>query len=174
MQAVDDLAAADIIRLLDLKPLPVEGGYFRETYSADLLLPASVLPPSIRSERPAKSVILYLLTAETQSRLHRLETDEAWHFYLGDGVDLHVFGTGFDYANIKLGHDLLQGQTVQTVVPAQSWFGARLQSGERWALMGCSLAPAYSDEDFSLPNDAEFGDLLTRFPRQSAVLHELR
>lgn len=174
MRAVDDLAAADIIRLLDLKPLPVEGGYYRETYSADLLLPASVLPPSIRSERPAKSVILYLLTAETQSRLHRLETDEVWHFYLGYGVDLHVFGSDVDYANIRLGHDLLLGQTVQAVVPANSWFGACLQSGGRWALMGCTLAPAYSDEDFSLPNDTEFEDLLTRFPRQSAVLHELR
>ena len=169
-----DLAAADIIRLFDLKPLPVEGGYFRETYTGHLQLPASVLPSSIRSERPVKSVILYLLTAETQSRLHRLESDEVWHFYLGDGVDLHVFGTDVDYTRIELGHDLLDGQTVQAVVPAHSWFGARLQSGGSWALMACSLAPAYSDDDFSLPDDAEFDDLLTRFPCQRAILHELR
>ena len=169
-----DLAAADIIHLFDLKPLPVEGGYFRVTYTGDLQLPASVLPPSIRSERPITSVILYLLTAETQSRLHRLESDEVWHFYLGDGVDLHVFGTEVDYTRIELGHDLLDGQTVQAVVPAHNWFGARLQSGGSWALMACSLAPAYSDDDFSLPDDAEFDDLLTRFPCQRAILHELR
>ncbi len=169
-----DLAAADIIRLFDLKPLPVEGGYFRETYTGDLQLPASVLPPSIRSERPVKSVILYLLTADTQSRLHRLEFDEVWHFYLGDGVDLYVFRTDIDYTKIKLGHDLLNGQTIQAVVPARSWFGARLQSGGSWALMACSLAPAYSDDDFSLPDDAEFDDLLTRFPCQRAILHALR
>lgn len=169
-----DLAAADIIRLFDLKPLPVEGGYFRVTYTGDLQLPASVLPPSIGSERPVKSVILYLLTADTQSRLHRLETDEVWHFYLGDRVDLYLFGTEVDYTRIELGHDLLDGQTVQAVVPAHSWFGARLQSGGRWALMACSLAPAYSDDDFSLPDDAEFDDLLTRFPCQRAILHELR
>jgi len=173
MPAVD-LTAGDVIRHFDLRPLPVEGGYYRVTYTGDLRLPASVLPASIRAARPAKSVIYYLLTADTQSRLHRLETDEMWHFYMGDWVDLYVFGTEDDYANIQLGHDLLEGQTVQAVVPAHSWFGARLQSGGRWALMACSLAPAYSDEDFSLPDDEEFASLLARFPAQEQILRELR
>ncbi|MCZ0937791.1 MAG: cupin domain-containing protein [Caldilineaceae bacterium] len=173
MPAVD-LTAGDVIRHFDLRPLPVEGGYYRVTYTGDLRLPASVLPASIRSARPAKSVIYYLLTADTQSRLHRLETDEMWHFYMGDWVDLYVFGTEDDYANIQLGHDLLEGQTVQAVVPAHSWIGARLQSGGRWALMACSLAPAYSDEDFSLPDDEEFASLLARFPAQEQILRELR
>lgn len=168
-----ELSAADIIRHFDLKPLPVEGGYYRVTYTGDLQLPACVLPPSIRSERPAKSVIYYLLTAETKSRLHRLEIDEMWHFYLGDSVDLFVFVPDNDYTKIELGHDLLKGQTVQAVVPARSWFGARLRSGGSWALMACTLAPAYSDEDFSLPDDAEFASLLARYPAQQKILHEL-
>ena len=169
-----ELSAVDIIRHFDLKPLPVEGGYYRVTYTGDLRLPASVLPPYIRSERPAKSVIYYLLTADTISRLHRLEIDEMWHFYLGDGVDLFLFGTEDDYTKIELGHALLDGQTVQAVVPAHSWFGARLQTGGSWALMACTLAPAYSDEDFSLPDDAEFASLLARYPAQQHLLHELR
>ena len=169
-----EFSAAEIIGILDLKPLPVEGGFYRVTYIGDLQLPASILPPSIRSVRPSKSVIYYLLTTDTKSRLHRLETDEMWHFYLGDSVDLHVFGPEDDYANFELGHDLRDGQTVQAVVPARHWFGARLQSGGRWALMACSLAPAYSDEDFSLPDDAEFASLLERFPDQQHTLHELR
>lgn len=169
-----ELAATDIISHFDLKPLPVEGGFYRETYTGDLRLPASVLPPSIRSARPAKSVILYLLTADTKSRLHRLVTDEVWHFYLGSSVSLYVFGTETGYAKIELGHDFIGDQTIQAVVPAHSWFGARLQKGGRWALMGCSLAPAYSDDDFSLPDDAEFDDLAARFPRQREVLRALR
>lgn len=167
-------AAADIISHFDLRPLPVEGGFYRETYTGDLQLPASVLPPSIGTERPAKSVILYLLTADTKSRLHRLVTDEVWHFYMGDCVSLYVFDAKTGYAKIELGHDFMNNQTIQAVVPAHSWFGARLQKGGRWALMGCSLAPAYSDDDFSLPDDAEFDDLAARFPRQSAVLRALR
>jgi len=169
-----DLTADDIISRFNLRPLPVEGGFYRVTYTGNLQLPASVLPPSIRSERPAKSVIYYLLTADTKSRLHRLETDEMWHFYLGDGVDLFVFGTEDDYTKVELGHDVMDGLAVQAVVPAHSWFGARLRSGGRWALMACSLAPAYSDEDFSLPDDAEFASLLARFPSQRQILHELR
>ncbi len=169
-----DLAATDIIRILDLKPLPVEGGYYRQTYLGDLQLPKEVLPPSVGSDRPVSSLIFYLLTADTKSRLHRLELDEVWHFYMGDVVELFVFGASFDYAKFDLGHGLLEGQNVQALVPAHSWFGARLRPGGTWALMGCSLAPAYSDEDFYLPDDAEFASLLARFPNQHEVLHYLR
>lgn len=169
-----DLSARDVIRHLDLRPLPVEGGFYRVTYTGNLQLPASVLPPSICSERPAKSVIYYLLTADSKSRLHRLEIDEMWHFYLGDQVELFVFGSNFDYTKIELGHDVLVGQTVQAVVPAHSWFGARLRSGGSWALMACSLAPAYSEEDFSLPDDSDFASLLARYPAQEGILRELR
>lgn len=169
-----DTSAAEVIQALNLEPLPVEGGYYRVSYTASLQLPASILPASIGSERPAKSVIYYLLTADTQSRLHRLETDEMWHFYFGDEVELFLFGTYVDYTKILLGHDIIAGQSVQAVVPARTWFGGRLQKGGNWALMACSLAPAYSDEDFSLPDDAEFSSLLARFPAQKNILRDLR
>ena len=160
--------------MLDLEPLPIEGGYFRVTYTGSLLLPAGALPPNITSERPVSSVIYYLLTADSKSRLHRLEIDEMWHFYVGDLVELYRFGPDDNYAKTVLGSNLAAGQSVQTVVPAHTWFGARLGNGGNWALMACSLAPAYSDEDFSLPNDAEFADLLDRFPSQFQILRDLR
>lgn len=165
--------AADVIRLLALEPLPVEGGFFRQTYSGELRLSAELLP-NHRSERSITSVIYYLLTADTKSRLHRLVTDEMWHFYLGDPVDLHVFSADDDYTKFELGHDLLGGQTVQAVVPARSWFGAQLQSGGRWALMACALAPAYDEEDFSLPTETKFAALLDRYPAQREILRLLR
>ena len=168
------LTAVDVIRLLDLAPLPVEGGYFRETYTGELQLPANVLPPEIGSNRSVSSVIYYLLTVDSKSRLHRLVTDEMWHFYLGDPVDLFVFRSDVVYTKIELGHNIVQGQTVQAVVPAKSWFGARLRPGGEWALMACSLAPAYSAEDFSMPDAAEFAALLARFPSHKEILLELR
>lgn len=185
-----DLTAADVIRLLELEPLPVEGGYFRPTYRGPLQLPTALLPPGSTLERSITSAIYYLLTADTISRLHRLPTDEMWHFYMGDPVGLHIFQPYVDYTKFYLGHDLVQGQTVQAVVPAHSWFGARLLVGEQegqppvfhsglrpstgWALMACTLAPAYSDEDFSLPDPAEFAALLARFPAQQEILNDLR
>ena len=169
-----NLTAADIIRILDLKPLPVEGGYYRPTYLGDLRLPKEVLPASIKSDRAAASVIYYMLTADTKSRLHRLEIGEVWHYYMGGEVELCVFGSDIDYTKHTLGHELLDGQIVQALVPAHCWFGARLRTGGKWALMGCSLAPAYSDEDFSLTDDAEFASLLGRFPNQHEILYDLR
>ena len=169
-----DLSADDVIRILQLEPLPVEGGYFRLTYTGGLQLPEVVLPADYSSERPVTSVIYFFLTGDTKSRLHRLVTDEMWHFYMGDAVELYVFGFYNDYTKWELGHDLKQGETVQAVVPANNWFGARLKAGGRWALMACSLAPAYSGEDFSLPDAAEFEALLARFPAGQEILHNLR
>lgn len=169
-----DLSADDVIRILQLEPLPVEGGYFRLTYTGGLQLPEVVLPADYSSERPVTSVIYFFLTGDTKSRLHRLVTDEMWHFYMGDAVELYVFGSDDDYTKWELGHDLKQGETVQAVVPANNWFGARLKAGGRWALMACSLAPAYSGEDFSLPDAAEFEALLARFPAGQEILHNLR
>lgn len=168
------LTAADVIRILDLAPLPVEGGFYRETYTGELQLPANVLPPEIVSHRSISSAIYYFLTADSKSRLHRLVTDEIWHFYQGDPVDLFVFQSDYDYAKVELGPHILQGQVVQAVVPAKSWFGASLQAGGEWALMACSLAPAYSKEDFSLPDAAEFDALMARFPSQQEILLNLR
>lgn len=166
--------AADVIRLLDLAPLPVEGGYYRETYTGELQLPANLLGPEIGSNRSVSSVIYYLLTVDSKSRLHRLVTDEMWHFYLGDPVHLFVFRSDDDYTKIELGQNIAQGQSVQAVVPARSWFGARLRPGGEWALMACSLAPAFSEEDFSMPDAAEFDALLARFPSHKQILLELR
>lgn len=168
------LSAAEVISILDLAPLPVEGGYYRETYIGGLQLPANVLPPEIVSHRSVSSAIYYLLTPDSKSRLHRLVTDEMWHFYLGDPLDLFVFRSDGDYAKVELGPHILQGHTVQAVVPAKSWFGARLQAGGEWALMACTLAPAYSEEDFSMPDASEFDALMAQFPSQQEILLDLR
>ena len=113
-----DLTAADIIRILDLKPLPVEGGYYCQTYLGDLRLPKEVLPASIKSDRAAASVIYYMLTADTKSRLHRLETDEVWHYYMGDSVELCVFGSDIDYTKHTLGHRLAGGPNRSSARPS--------------------------------------------------------
>lgn len=169
-----DFSQDEIIRILDLKPLPVEGGYFRPTYRGDLRLGTDALPPGFPSARQITSAIYYFLTADTKSRLHRLRTDEMWHFYLGDPVTIHIFRLGHGYTKTLLGQNLLQGQAVQAVVPAHSFFGAHLQPGGQWALMGCTLSPEYRNEDFSLPSLEEFEELLGSFPQQQETLQRLR
>ena len=139
-----------IVQLLNLRPLSVEGGLYVETYRAAETFPAAALPARYGEERPHGTAIYYLLTPETCSRLHRLQTDEVWHFYLGDPVELLQLepdGTG---KVVVIGTDLPAGQRPQVVVPRGVWLGARLRAGGRLALMGPTMTPGFAPADFEL------------------------
>src|SRR5688572_15073381 len=82
------LTAEQVIAALDLKPLPMEGGFFRETHRSADRLPAAALLVRYGREKSAGTAIYYLLTPDTFSALHRLPTDEVFHFYLGDPVQM--------------------------------------------------------------------------------------
>ena len=139
--------AQEIIELLRLQPLPHEGGYYRETYRSDDQLPAASLPRYGR-DKAAGTAIFYLLTPETFSVLHRLPTDEVFHFYLGDPVEmlqLYPDGRG---QTLTLGPDLFAGQSPQVVVPRGVWQGSRLVSGGSFALLGTTMAPGFDFTDY--------------------------
>ena len=153
----------ELIHLLHLKPLPLEGGWYRETHRSSLQLPANVLEPRYRAARSASTAIYYLLTPDTFSALHRLPTDEVFHFYLGDPVEMLQLGpTPEDGGSLlTLGSDILAGQQVQTVVPAGVWQGSILRAGGSFALMGTSMTPGFDFADYEA---ADRDALLAKFP----------
>jgi predicted cupin superfamily sugar epimerase len=162
--------AQQIIDLLQLEPLHFEGGYFRRTYSSNLRICSKVLPEAYKDERPIASAIYYFLTPETFSSLHSLPTDEMFHFYAGDPVEmllLHPDGLG---EIIRLGNNLFDGQKPQFVVPAGTWQGCRLEKGGRYALMGATVSPGFEDIDFNTPNQSE---LQKKFPEFTNWINEL-
>jgi predicted cupin superfamily sugar epimerase len=142
--------ADEIIRLLHLEPLPREGGWYRETYRSPLQLPSAVLGPRYRAARSTGTAIYYLLTPETCSALHRLPTDEIFHFYLGDPVEMLQLGPNAEDGGriVTLGHDILAEQQVQAVVPAGVWQGSLLRAGGAFALMGTTIAPGFDFADY--------------------------
>ncbi len=143
-------SAADIIALLDLRPHPEEGGFYRETHRDALVLPGHALPEDRHggTHRRASTAIYFLLTAETLSALHRVSSDEIFHHYAGDPVEqLRLFPDG-RHEVVTIGSDLIAGQRPQVLVPAGVWQGARLHAGGRWALMGCTVAPGFEFEDY--------------------------
>jgi predicted cupin superfamily sugar epimerase len=157
--------ANDIIRLLDLQPLAMEGGYFRETYRSRLRLPPTTLGHPYHQEKAAATAIYYLLTPDTFSALHRLPTDEIFHHYCGGPVEmLQLFPDGRSRV-IVLGNDLAAGQSPQVVVHAGVWQGSQLLHGAEYALMGTTMAPGFDYVDFEpgkrnellelCPNEAE-------------------
>jgi hypothetical protein len=142
------LSVEALRRILGLVPHPVEGGYFAEIYRSADLIPASGLPSRYRTTRAAGTAIYYLLTPDTFSAMHRLASDEIFHFYLGDPVEmlhLHPDGT---HQIIVLGPDLETGQRPQVVVPRDTWQGARLIPGGQYALMGTTVAPGFDYADY--------------------------
>lgn len=144
----ETMTADELKTLLHLKPLPREGGYYVETYRSSETLPPEALPDRYRSAKPACTAIYYLLTPDTCSALHRLPTDEVYHHYLGDPVELLQLKADGSGEVLLLGSDLAGGMRPQTVVPRGVWQGSRLRPGGRFALLGTTMAPGYDDADY--------------------------
>ncbi len=164
------ITANEIIALLDLKPLPIEGGYYAETYRSEQRLTADSGIATIGSPRHLITAIYYLLTPDTFSALHRLPGPEVYHFYLGDPVELTVLHPDAGMEKITLGTDLAQGMRPQVVVLGGTWQGSRLLEGGEFALMGTTMSPGYHPDDF------ELGDRLSLeaiFPKATAVIARL-
>ena len=166
------LSGDQIIELLNLQPLPVEGGYFRQNYRAAETVSASALPGRYRRDKVLCTAIYYLLTADPDSfsALHRLPTDEIYHFYLGDPVELLLLYPDGGSAIVRLGPDLGAGQQVQFVVPGEVWQGARLVSAGSFALMGTTMAPGYDEGDYLA---GEAVELIERFPERAQLIRSL-
>ena len=132
------LSAADVIRLLGLKPHP-EGGHFRETFRDG---------PSVNGGRAASTAILFLLARGERSHWHRIDTAEIWHWYAGAPLELEIAREQGQLERLTLGCDLNAGQRPQAVVPALAWQSA--QSLGDWTLAGCTVAPGFEFARFEL------------------------
>jgi len=142
------ITAEEIVSLLNLRPHPEEGGYFVETYRSKELIPESVLPDRYKGTRPFATAIYYLLTPDTFSAMHRLQTDEIFHFYSGDPVEMLQLWPDGSGRILTLGVDFLKGARPQVNVPKGVWQGARLFSGGRFALLGTTVAPGFECADY--------------------------
>ena len=164
------MTAKEIIRLLNLEPLSGEGGYYAETYKSEDRINAFCLPERFNEKRAFSTCIYYMLTPESFSAIHRLPTDEIWHFYLGDPIEqLQLFSDG-SVKIVKLGNNLLHSQIPQCVVPKYVWQGARLIQGGKFALLGTTMAPGFEFADY------EAGDknkLCLEFPSVKKLIMEL-
>lgn len=156
--------ARTLIEQLQLEPHP-EGGFFRELYRSD----TQVEPGDGRAPRAALTTIFYLLPAGNHSRWHRVRSDETWHLYEGGPLELLLAPPELQRVErLRLGAVGLESGPVHTV-PALWWQAAR-PLGD-YALAGCTVAPGFEYEDFSLLEDDPMAlRLLQRLDPQLAVL----
>ena len=158
------MTADEIKTLLRLEPHPVEGGFFRRTYTSagDLDLP--------RGKRAQGTAIYYLLEPGTFSEMHVLDSDEIFHFYLGDPVEMLQLHPDGSSVVITLGPDLQAGQHVQLVVAAGVWQGTQLVGDGKVALLGCSVTPGF---DFADYRNASYAELASRWPAEAERIRKL-
>ncbi len=157
--------AEAVIRALGLAPHP-EGGFYRETFRSLITVDGLPHPGGSRSSSTA---IYYLLPAGSFSALHRVASDEVWHHYDGDPIDLHTIDRTGLHAVTRLGRDLGVGERPQHVVPAGVWQAA-VPVGSRFSLCGCTVSPGFDFLDFEMPRREE---LLATFPLLAPLIERL-
>lgn len=164
------LSAERLIDMLGLAPHPEEGGFFIETWRGNRTVAAEAFGGVYDGPRSVGTAIYYLLTPQTFSALHRLKSDEVFHFYLGDPVEmLHLHPDG-RHERLVLGQDLEAGERLQVVVPAGVWQGARLLEGGAVALLGCTVAPGFEFADYDHGDRAA---LTAGWPAAAAMIERL-
>lgn len=146
-----------IVKKLQLEPHP-EGGYFKEWYRS----PQQSRFPEVADEnRSVCTSIYFLLEAGQFSALHRIKSDEIWHFYGGEPLEIVEITEDGLWQTTCLGSQIAMGQQLTHVVKAGRWFGSRPQEGSAYSLVGCTVAPGFDFADFEMPDRSFF---LNRYP----------
>ena len=158
------MSPEEVKSILKLAPHPVEGGFFRRTYTSALTMETE------RGMRAAGSAIYYLLEPGTFSEMHRLASDEIFHFYAGDPVEMLQLHPDGRSAVLILGQDLSEGQQVQLTVPAGVWQGTRLLPGGKMALLGCTVTPGFDFADYA---SGSYTDLAGKWPAEAERIRSL-
>lgn len=174
-----------IIRKLELEKHISEGGYFKESYRSPCMISnngfhnkkqgheISEETPYPEKIRPASTLIYYLLVGNQYSAIHRVQSDEIWHFYLGSPVTIHLINEDRISPRIQLGNNLENDENIHYIVKKDTWFCAEINNKTSFALMGCTVSPGFDFEDFELGNKdklilqyPQHKDLIERFTKQ--------
>ncbi len=147
----------DLIKHYQMEPHP-EGGYFKETYRSEIEI------DSAQGIRNSSTAIHFLITDKSISHLHRLKSDEGWHFHLGSPLRLIEIAPNGKLIETIIGPDISKGQKLQHFVPAGNWF-ASTSLGE-FSFVGCTVSPGFDFNDFVMGKKAELSKI---YPEHSGV-----
>lgn len=150
-----------LIQTLNLQPHP-EGGYYGETYRADLQIATG------NGNRSLMTAIYFLLTSKDVSRFHRIKSDELWFHHEGSDLTVHILDER-GHTELKLGSGTTFSSP-QQLVPAEKIFGSSVDSENSYALVSCVVAPGFDFTDFTL---FEKEELIRQFPTHEAIISRL-
>jgi len=162
------LSAEELIKCLNLTRHP-EGGWYRETYRSEETIKADALPGRFSGDRSVCTAIYYLLMAGDISALHRIKSDEIWHFYAGMPLTIHVITTEGKHCSLQLGSNIADGESFQCIVPAGCWFGAETDD-DGYSLVGCTVAPGFDFTDFEMGSRET---LMQQYPELASIIRRM-
>ncbi len=146
-----------------------EGGYYKESYRSNELISLATLPSRFMGERSFSTAIYFLLEAEQFSAFHRIKSDEMWHFYAGEPLNIYVIDPEGTLEKIRLGSNFVGGETYQAVVQAGCWFASMPANKNSYSFVGCTVAPGFDFDDFEL---AERDALVSAFPQHATLIRK--
>jgi uncharacterized protein len=164
-----DFTIDQIVAHYQMLPHP-EGGYYKETYKSEEWIPHIGLPNRFGGNRYFGTAIYFLLDQGNFSAFHRIKSDETWHFYAGQTLEIFVLHDNGELQIIQLGNQIQQRETFQATVPAGAWFASRPAANTAFSLVGCTVAPGFDFEDFEL---AKAEELVELFPQHTRLIREL-
>lgn len=164
-----DLRIEEIVAHYQMLPHP-EGGYYKETYRSTERIAQQGLPNRFKGDRYFGTAIYFLLDQGNFSAFHRIKSDEIWHFYAGQALEIFVLQDNGELQIIPLGNQIQAGETFQATVPAGSWFASRPAANTSFSLVGCTVAPGFDFADFEM---AKAEELVELFPQHASLIREL-
>jgi predicted cupin superfamily sugar epimerase len=164
-----NIEVKNLIQQLNLSPHP-EGGWFRETYRSDEQVQKTALPDRFNDNRQLSTAIYFLIEKNNFSAFHRIKSDEVWHFYIGDTLNIHMLMPNGSLETVRLGNKLHAGDRLQYVVPANVWFASEPAEESSFSLVGCTVSPGFDFADFEM---AAKKDLIQEFPQHQEIIQRL-
>ena len=167
------MTVEEIKLLLGLRPHPREGGCYVRTWEARELIPQAALGHRYTGPRLSGTAIYYLLEPHTFSEMHRLRSDEVFHFYMGAPVEMLQLWPDGTSEVVVLGIDLAGGMRPQIVVPEGVWQGSRLMAGAgdgSFTLLGCTVSPGFDFDDYETGDRAT---LIRDYPQHEEMIAAL-
>jgi predicted cupin superfamily sugar epimerase len=152
-----------------LEPHP-GGGWYKENYRSPEYIPKNALPARFGATRSFCTVIYFLLEQGQFSAFHKIKSDECWHFYGGGTLELYIIDDAGSLQKIHLGNDLTANQYCQYVVPAGYWFAGHPARESEYSFVGCTVAPGFDFEDFSLGEPVRLSEL---YPQHEKTIFAL-
>jgi uncharacterized protein len=159
----DNRNAEYYCRNLELLPHP-EGGFYKEVYRCENTFNVN------GKERACSTAIYFLIEKNNFSAFHRIKSDELWHFYAGDALEVIEIHSDGKLRVTAVGSCIGKNEKLLHVVPAGTWFASRVKQGGEFSLAGCTVSPGFDFEDFEMGSREE---LIRSFPEHSQLIVEL-